>query len=266
MPIDLFQVDAFTPRAFSGNPAAVCLCPEAREPAWMQQVAAEMNLSETSFVVPRPDGFDLRWFTPTVEVELCGHATLAAAHVLWESGRLAAGAAAHFHTRSGTLIAAKAGDWIELDFPATPASPVDEASAESQSLLRSLGVRARSVGRSRFDYLVEVATADEVSAAAPDMVALKRVDSRAAIVTAPGKPPYDMVSRVFAPSFGIDEDPVTGSAHCVLGPFWGERLGKQELLAYQASARGGVLRVVLAGTRVKLYGQAVTTSRGLLMV
>jgi len=263
MPIDLFHVDAFTPRAFAGNPAAVCLCPEAPEPGWMQQVAAEMNLSETSFVVPRADGFDLRWFTPTVEVELCGHATLAAAHTLWESGRLAAGSRARFHTLSGVLTAAKAGDWIELDFPATPVATVTTV---PPALVAGLGVRALSIGKSRFDFVVEVATAAEVSEARPDLAALRQVDSRGVILTGPGEPPYDMVSRVFAPGFGIDEDPVTGSAHCALGPFWGERLGKQELLAYQASARGGVLRIVLAGERVKLYGQAVTTTRGLLMV
>src|SRR5579863_3075654 len=168
MPIDLFHVAAFTPRAFAGHPAAVCLCPEAPEPGWMQQVAAAMNLSETSFVVARADGFDLRWFTPTGEVDLCGHATLAAAHTLWESGRLAAGSRARFHTLSGVLTAAKAGDWIELDFPATPVATVTTV---PPALVAGLGVRALSIGKSRFDFVVEVATAAEVSEARPDLAA-----------------------------------------------------------------------------------------------
>jgi PhzF family phenazine biosynthesis protein len=260
MPYDLFQVDAFTAAPFAGNPAAVCLCPEPREAAWMQRVAAEMNLSETAFLVPRPDGFDLRWFTPALEVDLCGHATLASAHALWESAWLAPTETARFHTQSGLLTASRVGDWIELDFPATPV----EAAPDPFDLAAALGVKPVFIGRSRYDVFVEVATAEEVLAARPDFVALRALRARGVILTAAGKPPYDFISRFFAPGAGVDEDPTTGSAHCALGPFWGARLGKGEMLAHQSSARGGVVQVVLAGDRVLLRGQAVTVLRGLL--
>jgi PhzF family phenazine biosynthesis protein len=270
MALDLYQVDAFTDRAFGGNPAAVCLLPEPRGGEWMQQVAREMNLSETAFLVPDGpggdgrDGFGLRWFTPAIEVELCGHATLAAAHVLWESGRLGAGEAARFHTLSGLLVVERAGDWIEMDFPATPAGPEADPPPE---LLAALGVEPRRVSRSRFDYLVEVGSEAEVGQAAPDFRRLRAVAARGVILTAPAaEPPFDFVSRFFAPAAGVDEDPVTGSAHCCLGPYWGARLGKSELLARQVSARGGTVRVRLAGERVRLCGQAVTVARGALLV
>jgi PhzF family phenazine biosynthesis protein len=254
----LFHVDAFTEREFEGNPAAVCLLDTPREERWMQLVAREMNLSETAFLVPRADGFDLRWFTPVVEVALCGHATLGSAHVLWETERLASDATARFFTKSGELTARRAGDWIELDFPAT--SPVE---AEPPSgLAEALGVRPISVHRSRFDYLVELESEAAVRATKPDFRRLAQVESRGVIVTARGTGAFDFVSRFFAPRAGVDEDPVTGSAHCTLGPFWAARLEKNDLMARQVSLRGGTLRVGVRGPRVLLGGQAVTVSRG----
>ena len=259
MGLPLVQVDAFTDAPFAGNPAAVCVLDTPRPANFMQAVAREMNLAETAFVEPRDDGFGLRWFTPTVEVALCGHATLAAAHVLWESARLAPTAQARFHTRSGLLTADRRGAWIELDFPATPAAPAEPPAA----LVPALGITAKLVARSAFDYLVEVDAEATVRRLAPDLRALATVDTRGVIVTAPSDArPYDFVSRFFAPRAGIDEDPATGSSHCCLAPFWGARLGKREMTGYQASARGGVVRVRLDGERVKLGGQAVTVLRG----
>ncbi|MGA2771920.1 MAG: PhzF family phenazine biosynthesis protein [Bryobacteraceae bacterium] len=263
MPIRIVQVDAFTARPFAGNPAAVCVLREAPPEQWMRDVAREMNLSETAFLTPRDGGFNLRWFTPAVEVDLCGHATLASAHVLWEDGHLPAGRQARFHTRSGLLLAGRRGDWIELDFPAKAGSPAEAP----PDLLPALGVQARFVARNQFDYLVEVESEETLRAMTPDFTALRKVPVRGVIVTSrPGRPPgpaeFDFVSRFFAPAAGVDEDPVTGSAHCALGPYWAERLGKSEFTAYQASARGGVVRVRLNGDRVILGGQAVTVMRG----
>ncbi|HEY3358893.1 MAG TPA: PhzF family phenazine biosynthesis protein [Polyangia bacterium] len=263
MPVPFFQVDAFAAAPFGGNPAAVVLLADAADPRWMQQVAREMNLSETAFLVARGDGgFDLRWFTPAVEVDLCGHATLASAHVLWQEGRVEAHAAVRFHTRSGPLGATRAGDWIELDFPARPAAPA----AAPADLGAMLGALPRYAGRSRDDYLVLVDSEAEVRALRPDFAGLRALGTRGVIVTAAAVTPgFDFVSRFFAPGAGIDEDPVTGSAHCTLGPFWQERLGRRELTAYQASARGGVVKVRVAGERVALGGQAVTVARGELL-
>jgi len=259
MGLPLIQVDAFTDTPFAGNPAAVCLLDGARDDAWLQAVGAEMNLPETAFLTAAADGFGLRWFTPTTEVDLCGHATLAAAHVLWELGRVAPEAAARFHTRSGVLTAIRRDGWIELDFPAEPAS-VAEAPA---ALAAALGAGAKWTGRNRFDWLVEVESAARVRALTPDLARLATVPTRGVIVTAPSDDArFDFVSRFFAPRAGVNEDPVTGSAHCALGPYWGERLGKRELLAYQASARGGVVRVRVSGDRVSLGGQAVTVLQG----
>jgi len=268
MGIDILQVDAFTDTPFRGNPAAVCFLREARDPAWMQSVAREMNLSETAFLVPRANGhdrrdwpseIDLRWFTPTVEVELCGHATVASAHALWETGRLSASEPAHFHTRSGVLTAERRGEWIELDFPTLPEQPA-EPPAE---LVRALGVTPKHVGKSRFDHLVEVESQPVLQGLRPDFAMLRKVEGRGVIVTSrSASPEYDFVSRYFAPSYGVDEDPVTGSAHCVLAPFWAGKLGRQELTGYQASARGGVVRVRLEGDRVRLGGKAVVVLRG----
>ena len=259
MGIPLVQVDAFTDRPFAGNPAAVCLLDAPADAVWMQAVAAEMNLSETAFLHPEGDGFGLRWFTPTLEVDLCGHATLAAAHVLWQRRLLAADDTARFQTRSGLLTARRQGDWIELDFPATPAQPVEAPPA----LRQALGVQLRYAGRSQFDYLVEVTDEATVRALAPDLALIASLPVRCVIVTsAAALPAYDFVSRVFGPAAGIDEDPVTGSAHCCLGPFWGARLGKTTLIGFQASKRGGSVRVGLAGERVLLGGQAVTVFEG----
>jgi PhzF family phenazine biosynthesis protein len=256
---DIFQVDAFTARPFAGNPAAVCVLAEAAEAAWMQNVAQEMNLSETAFLAPQADGYDLRWFTPTVEVDLCGHATLASAHVLWETGRLAPDQEARFHTRSGLLTAVRAADWITLNFPAKP----EQAAAMPPGLAAALGITPLYVGRNAFDYIVEVAGETAVRTLQPDFAALRTLGVRGVIVTSRAETAdFDFVSRFFAPGSGIDEDPVTGSAHCCLGPFWAARLGKAEFTAYQASPRGGVVRVRLQGDRVLLQGQAITVLRG----
>ena len=255
----LTQVDAFTDRAFSGNPAAVCLLEAERDAEWMQLVAAEMNLADTAFLIRRPDGFGLRWFTPTCEVDLCGHATLASAHALWEDGQLAADATARFHTRSGVLTAERQDGMIWVDFPATPAT----AMPPPADLADALGAAPRSVGRTPFDYLVELESEAAVRALDPDLGRVARMPVRGVIVTAPSiDPSRQFVSRFFAPAVGLPEDPVTGSAHCALGPFWGERLGRTELVGYQVSRRGGTVRVRLAGNRVFLGGQAVTVLRG----
>jgi len=228
----------------------------------MQQVAREMNLAETAFLVRRRDGFDLRWFTPLTEVDLCGHATLASAHVLWEEGHLDPATTATFHTRSGILTATRRGDLIWLDFPATP----DQPDAGTAALARCLGMAIRYLGRTVFDYLVELESADQVRSVTPDMAALAKLTVRGVIVTARSdESNHDFVSRYFAPGVGIPEDPVTGSAHCGLGPFWAARLGKRELLGYQASARGGTVRVRVDGDRVHLGGHAVTVLRGELL-
>jgi PhzF family phenazine biosynthesis protein len=260
MPIRIVQVDAFTNRPFAGNPAAVCVLQEPKPEQWLRNVAMEMNLSETAFLWPRDGGYDLRWLTPAIEVDLCGHATVAAAHVLWEDGHLPRERQARFHTRSGLLTANKKGDWIELDFPAKVAAPVDAP----HGLLGALGIgQARFVGKNAFDYFVEIDTEEAVRALAPDHSALRKFPVRGVIVTARSAGgEFDFVSRFFAPGSGIDEDPVTGSAHTALGPYWSERLGKCEFLAYQASARGGVVRVTVVGDRVLLGGQAVTVMTG----
>jgi PhzF family phenazine biosynthesis protein len=259
MGIKIYQVDAFTKKPFAGNPVGVCLLLAEREAGWMQAVAREMNLSETAFLVPREDGYDLRWFTPAIEVDLCGHATLASAHVLWEAGLLAGDKEARFHTKSGLLTARRTGEEIELDFPATPPSPAKAP----KGLSEALGVVPKAVGKSRFDFLVEVETEEMVRRLKPDYEKLKRIEVRGVIVTSMASTQgYDFVSRFFAPGAGVPEDPVTGSAHCCLGPFWMERLGKKEMVAYQASARGGILRVRVEGDRVRLGGEAVTIFRG----
>src|SRR5689334_6612728 len=263
MPTRIVQVDAFTNRAFAGNPAAVCVLREAPSEEWMRDVAREMNLSETAFLVPENGGYNLRWFTPAVEVALCGHATVASAHVLWQDGHLPAGEQARFHTKSGLLTADRRGDWIELDFPAKIAEAVE---APPDDLLPALGVaRPRYVGKNVFDYLVEVESDAELRALAPDHTRLRKVPVRGVIVTARSSAPeFDFVSRFFAPGSGIDEDPVTGSAHTALAPYWAKILGKPEMVGFQASARGGVVKVRVAGDRVKLGGQAVTMMTGVL--
>ena len=259
MGLTIFQVDAFTDKPFSGNPAGVCVLPGPQDDRWMQNVAREMNLSETAFLLRQTDGYNLRWFTPAVEVELCGHATLASAHRLWEAGYLEAGEQARFHTLSGLLTAERRGDWIEMNFPAKP----EEPASAPPGLIEALGVPAKYIGKSHFDYLVEVDSEEIVRNTKPDFTLLAKIPVRGVIVTSlASSGDYDFVSRFFAPQVGINEDPVTGSAHCCLSPFWSKRLGKSELVGYQASARGGVVHVRLDGDRVYLGGQAITVLRG----
>lgn len=263
MGLKITQVDAFTDKPFAGNPAAVCILPEPRDETWMQTVAREMNLSETAFLYRQDDGFNLRWFTPTVEVALCGHATLASAHVLWETGELKSDEQARFYSQSGLLTAVRAaGNWIELDFPAKR----EEPAIAPDGLSRALSIEPLYVGRNAFDYLVEVEREDVLRSIRPDFTSLRSLKVRGVIVTSlSDSPEYDFVSRFFAPGSGVNEDPVTGSAHCCLGPFWASRLNKKELTAYQASERGGVVRVRVDGDRVHLGGQAVTVLRGELL-
>jgi PhzF family phenazine biosynthesis protein len=264
MAIRIVQVDAFTDKPFAGNPAAVCVLSHPAPDEWMRCVAREMNLSETAFLIPEDGGYRLRWFTPAVEVDLCGHATVASAHVLWQDGHLPQGQQARFHTRSGLLLADQRGDWIELDFPAKIVSPA----AAPAELLPSLGLpQAVFVGKNAFDYLVEIESEEALRLLSPDHSTLRKIPVRGVMVTARSAGgEFDFVSRFFAPGSGIDEDPVTGSAHVALGPYWAGRLGKTEMLAYQASARGGIVRVRLAGDRVLLGGQAVTVMTADLLV
>ncbi|MBN1315996.1 MAG: PhzF family phenazine biosynthesis protein [Anaerolineales bacterium] len=259
----LFQVDAFTQEPFAGNPAAVCLLSEPREETWMQQVAFEMNLSETAFLIPEGDGYSLRWFTPKAEVDLCGHATLASAHVLWETGLLKPGRPARFYTRSGLLTAERAEGLIKLDFPAL----AEEPACAPPELLAALGVEPCYVGKFGAKVLIEVETEEQVRQLQPDFGALRAMPGRGVVVTsASSSDACDFVSRFFAPWVGVDEDPVTGSAHCCLGPFWGKRLGKDKLLAFQASRRGGMVHIELQGDRVSIGGYAVTILRGELVI
>lgn len=257
MSVKIVQVDAFTATPFAGNPAAVCVLPTAPNETWMRNVAREMNLSETAFLHPEDGGFRLRWLTPAIEVDLCGHATLASAHVLWEDGHIAADAEARFHTRSGVLTCKRQGDWIEMNFPARLAEPAEPPS----QLTEALGVDLLYIGRNQFDYLVEVADEAALRELKPNHFLLRQLPVRGVIATTRGSG-YDFVSRFFAPGAGIDEDPVTGSAHSALAPFWSRRLNKTEMTGFQASARGGVVKVRVAGDRVYMSGQAVTVMRG----
>ena len=255
----IFTVDAFTDKPFSGNPAGVCILSEERDEIWMRSIAREMNLSETAFIRENDDGYSLRWFTPKVEVDLCGHATLASAHILFERGYLKREEQARFNTRSGLLTATSKENWIELDFPKQPVTP----SRPPTGLIESLGVRPKFVGKNALYHIVEVESEEIVRGLKPDYGRLASVPVNGVAVTSKASTPgFDFVSRFFAPSFGIDEDPVTGSSHCGLGPFWEERLHKDELTAYQASARGGVIRVRVASDRVFIRGKAVTILQG----
>jgi PhzF family phenazine biosynthesis protein len=262
MAVRCWQVDAFTDVPFRGNPAAVCWLESEADPVWMQNVAAEMNLSETTFVRRVGDDFELRWFTPTVEVDLCGHATLASAHALWGAGIVPPGAPIRFRTLSGVLACTQRDGWIELDFPATPPQPA-EAPAR---LIEALGAKPSDVGKSKYDYLAVFDAAETVRTLRPDFRKLEEIPVRGVILSAPAdEPGFDFVTRFFAPRLGIDEDPVCGSAHCCLAPYWASRLGKNELKARQVSKRGGVLRLRINGDRVILGGQAVTVWRGELL-
>ncbi|MEZ4657644.1 MAG: PhzF family phenazine biosynthesis protein [Caldilineaceae bacterium] len=259
--IPIYQVDAFTDRPFAGNPAAVCLLNGPADERWMQQVAQEMNLSETAFVYAKDDGFSLRWFTPATEVDLCGHATLATAHILWQTNVMPAGATARFYTRSGLLTAEPRGDLIELNFPALRA----ETAPIPTAIVDALDVEPIYCGKFGARYLLELKSEDAVRRVQPNFAALKALPERGVVITSRGVGEFDFVSRYFAPWVGVDEDPVTGSVHCCLGPFWGQRLGKTELTAYQASARGGVIHVRLLGERVGLAGRAVMVMAGKLI-
>jgi PhzF family phenazine biosynthesis protein len=253
----IFQVDAFSSETFKGNPAGVYISPTTRTAEWMRKIAMEMNLSETAFLVPGEDAYSLRWFTPAVEVDLCGHATLASAHILWEQGFIRPDEQARFHTRSGLLTARlTSDDWISLDFPAK----IVESTAIPEGLLEGLHIEAaRFVGSNKMDYLVEVDSEEQVREMKPDHSQLRKINIRGVIVTAKAQSgDYDFVSRFFAPGAGVDEDPVTGSAHTALTPYWSEKLGKNEMIAYQASARGGLLKVAERCGRVEICGQAVT--------
>ncbi len=260
--IPLYQVDAFTSEPFRGNPAAVCLLEHEPDDAWMQAVASEMNLSETAFVRRLDEGWSLRWFTPTSEVDLCGHATLGAAFVLAERGDLASGGTVRFSTRSGWLTAALVQEGcIELDFPAEPARACEAPS----TLEHALGVVPRYVGRNRFDLLVELADPATLRNLRPDFSSLEAIFARGVIVTsAPDSEEFDFLSRFFAPAVGVPEDPVTGSAHCCLGPYWSEKSAKTELVGYQASHRGGIVEVDCRGERVTLRGRGVVVMEGVL--
>jgi PhzF family phenazine biosynthesis protein len=263
MAISIFIVDAFAERPFHGNPAAVCPLEARAEAGWMQRVAAEMNLSETAFTVPNATGFDLRWFTPRVEVDLCGHATLATAHLLWQQGLAPAGNSIRFQTRSGELTCVQKDGNIELDFPAEPEHEIPR----STELSAALGAGPLYVGRNRFDILAEFPSEEAVLQLRPDFTKLEAIPARGIIVTARSADRhFDFVSRFFAPSVGVNEDPVCGSAHCCLGPFWSTRLKKTELLGHQISARGGIIGVRVRGERVVLCGTAVTVLEGRLEV
>ncbi len=263
MAVPIYQVDAFASRPFTGNPAGVVLLDRSAEADWMQTVAAEMNLSETAFVCPVAEGWNLRWFTPTIEVKLCGHATLASAHVLWESGHLAPDRKANFHTQSGLLTCIKREQWIEMDFPAHPC----QKTTVPPDLPRALGAEPVVVfkvgGATGWTWLVELESEAIVRDLRVDFGKLLAVPLGSAIVTARATMEgFDFVSRFFAPVAGINEDPVTGSAHCSLGPYWAGKLGKKELVGFQVSNRGGVVKVRVADSRVTLSGQAVTVLRG----
>lgn len=259
MPQSISVVDAFTHVPFAGNSAAVCILPVPREDRWLQAVAREMNHAETAYLLREGDGWRLRWFTPAAEVDLCGHATLASAHVLWEDGHRDRGEVLQFQTRSGLLTAVTRDGWITLDFPATPPVPAEAP----PTLGAALGTPVVATFRTPFDWLVELESEAAVRGLHPDVGALARLGGRGVIATSQASSPdYDFVSRFFAPAVGIPEDPVTGSAHCALGPLWGARLGRSQLTGCQASSRGGIVRVTLQGERVLLSGQAVTTLRG----
>ena len=263
MKLPIYQVDAFTSKLFAGNPAAVVLLEEWLPDATLAAIAAENNLAETAFVIPRGEVMPLRWFTPAVEVDLCGHATLASAHMLWETQHVPPDQTLRFHTKSGVLTADRRGDWIELDFPARIETPAPAP----EGLAAALGLTApRHVGRFNNDYLVEVESESIVAGLAPDFSRLRALPVRGVIVTSRASSAgVDFVSRFFAPSAGVDEDPVTGSAHCLLTPYWHQRLGRTEFIARQLSARGGLLRLSLDGDRVRISGQAVTVVRGELL-
>lgn len=260
----IYQVDAFTKKPFSGNPAGVCILAEKKDSVWMQNVASEMNLSETGFLQKREGEYNLRWFTPSEEVNLCGHATLASAHVLFEEKNQSPNGKIKFYTRSGVLKAQRRDSWIELDFPAKPEKKVEKPPSR---LTESLEIEPNYIGRNDFDYIVEVENEKTVKNLKPDFDMLSELPVRGVILTSRAESEdYDFISRFFAPAVGVDEDPVTGSAHCCLAPFWAEKLEKEEVIGYQASSRGGKIKARIGRGRVFLLGQAVTVFEGELLV
>jgi PhzF family phenazine biosynthesis protein len=263
--VPFFLVDAFADEPFGGNPACVVALDDERSDGWLQAVATELGAPATAFVRPArtpADLIGLRWFTPSVELQLCGHGTVAAAHVLWSERLLATGSLAHFVTPSGELIAAYDDGWVVLELPSVPSTPA----ARPAALLDALGVVARSVHRAGPDFLVELASPDSVRRVRPDAAALEALDMRGVMVTAAGGEDADFTSRFFAPLLGLPEDHVTGSAHAALGPFWAERLGRDRLVGHQVSPRGGRVRVERRGDLVALSGRARTVVRGALLV
>ncbi len=258
MPAVLYVVDAFTGVPFAGNPAAVCSLEKPANEAWMQNVAKEMNLAETAFLWPIDGGYSLRWFTPTVEVDLCGHATLASAFTLWYTHQLHAVSDARFETRSGRLTCRKRDEWVEMDFPALATMPCQVP----ESIGAALGWEPKEVFKSSMDYLVEVPTERVLRGMMVDMNLLAKLPARGVIVTCKSESTdFDFLSRFFAPAAGVNEDPVTGSAHCALGPYWKTKLLKNDFKAFQASERGGIVHLTVQGNRVILSGQAVMMSR-----
>jgi PhzF family phenazine biosynthesis protein len=258
--ITFFQVDAFTDMPFKGNPAAICLLNEELPEAVMQQIAFENNLAETAFILQTEDGFSLRWFTPTVEVKLCGHATLASAHILWEKGILPENATARFFTKSGLLTVTKKDDWIQLNFPRFRLSAAD-LPEEMMDALGCTAVHTMIASDGRF--IIEVASEKEVLSLKPDFSILKNFATAVITSRAEATSSYDFISRSFTSSHGVDEDPVTGSSHCGLAPYWAGKLGKNHLLAYQASARGGALNLQVTDDKVLIEGKAVTVIEGI---
>ncbi len=256
---DLFQVDAFTAEAFRGNPAAVLLLDKAKDEQWYQRFAAEMNLSETAYLLKEDGGYNIRWFTPTSEVNLCGHATLASAHVLFSEGIVPDSDAVKFHSKSGDLICRKDGPYYVLNFPALPV----ETCVHNPMIEEALRTKIIYTGKADEDYFVEIGSPTKVLELRPRLDIIARLPARGLIVTAEGRNiEEDFVSRFFGPQVGIPEDPVTGSAHCALATYWSKRLEKKEFLASQLSPRKGTLRVVLDENRVELYGEAVTIFSG----
>lgn len=259
----IFHVDSFTSRPFGGNPAGVCILTHPKVDSWMLNVAAEMNLPETAFIIRSAHGYNLRWFTPKAEVDLCGHGTLASAHILWQEGLVREDEAILFQTRSGVLSSRRQGSSIILDFPLLPEHQIDPP----EGLARSLGTSPVYVGLSEHDILVEVGSEEALRQLRPDYSAMLELTVRGVIVTskADGQE-FDFVSRFFAPKIGVNEDPVTGSAHCCLASYWSKRLMKNDLVARQVSVRGGVIGMNIKGGRVELLGEAVTVTKGEIVI
>ena len=258
----LYIVDAFTNKPYRGNPAAICLLDAEITDFRMQNIAAEMNLSETAFLYKQEEGYSLRWFTPESEVDLCGHATLASAHILWEE-QISQDSVIRFATKSGTLLAAKRNNWIELDFPLEEEEP---SMNTPQKLVDGLGADFLYIGKNRLDYIIELESEEKVHSLKPDFHLWKQVDARGVIVTSRSeRNNVDFVSRCFYPRLGVNEDPVTGSAHCCLGPYWSKKLQKNALEALQLSKREGLLKLLIGEGRILISGQAVTVLKGELL-